>query len=248
MSDPQALIPQRLAVTHPLFRYSESKNPYSSMLQGLQGRAYSCHETETFRGHWREQFPDHAEQPDARRELHVEVGCNAGHVVVEWAKRNPSAAWIGLDWKFKPIHRAAEKGLKKKLGNLLLLRAHAERLPFIFGEGEIDYLQLFFPDPWPRKKQWKNRYLTAENLRRFAPVVRPGGIFEIRTDHAGYFDWIEDAVQKTSDLWEVASLTRDKHAGHPSPEKLEIPDVTLFERLFIRDGLPIHAVSLRRRG
>lgn len=236
------------------------------MLEKLNGRAYSDQATEIYQGRWREQFPDQNRtgtqtlpepqtvNPEsqtglpARRELHVEVGCNAGHVVVEWARKNPEAAWMGLDWKFKPIHRAAEKGVKKNLGNLLFLRAHAERLPFMFAEGEIDHLHLFFPDPWPRKKQWKNRYLTAENLRRFAPLIRKGGTFEIRTDHVGYFDWIEAAVRATEDLWEIELLTRDKHAAHPDPLKLEIPDVTLFERLFIRDGLPIHAVTLKRRG
>lgn len=240
-------LPERLAVTHPDFRYSESKNPYSSKLLDLRGRVYSDRATEEHGGKWRTQFPDAAKNPSPRRELHVEVGCNAGHVVVEWARKTPEAAWIGVDWKFKPIHRAAEKGVKKGIDNLLFLRAHAERLPFMFGPGEIDYLHLFFPDPWPRKKQWKNRYLNAENFRRFAPLIRPGGIFEIRTDHAGYFEWIERAAQETAELWEVALHTRDRHAAHPAPESLEIPDVTLFERLFIKDGLPIHALSLRRK-
>ena len=65
----------------------------------------------------------------------------------------------------------------------------------------------FFPDPWPRKKQWKNRFLTAQTLAQIAPVVKKGGIFHIKTDHAGYFDWMLDALAKCEEqsgkLWEI---------------------------------------------
>ena len=80
-------------------------------------------------------------------ELHVEIGCNAGHVIVEWAKQNPQRAYIGIDWKFKPIFRGVEKGLKRGLDNLIFFRAHADRLKYMFGESEIDRLSLFFLIP-----------------------------------------------------------------------------------------------------
>jgi hypothetical protein len=47
--------------------------------------------------------------------------------------------------------------------------------------------------------------------------------------------------------WTVEKLTRDLHAGHADPLSLEIPDVTLFEKLFIRKKIPIHSMWLKRR-
>src|SRR6185437_16010077 len=180
-----------LPVHHPEFRYPDSKNPYWSKLKQFAGRVYSDNSTEEYRGRWRERFA-----AEISGDLHVEIGCNAGHVVLEWAARNPTSRYVGIDWKFKPIFWGIEKALKRDIRNLLFFRAHAERLPFMFGEGEIDFLYLFFPDPWPKKKQWKNRFLTALALARIAPAVKKGGIFHIKTDHAGYFDWMLEAISE----------------------------------------------------
>lgn len=234
----------RLPVEHPDFRYAESKNPYWLKLKEFSTRVFSDNETERHRDHWRELFPN------SPKELHVEVGCNAAHVTLEWAARNPANGYIGIDWKFKPIFWGIEKALKRSISNLLLFRAHAERLPYMFGEGEVDFLYLFFPDPWPRKKQWKNRFLTAKTLAAIARIMRKGGIFHIKTDHSGYFDWMLDALieceKNSGKLWEVVEQTRDLHEGNPGAAELKIPEVTLFERLFIKDGIKVNSLKLRK--
>jgi tRNA (guanine-N7-)-methyltransferase len=233
-----------LPVQHPDYLYTDSKNPYSAKLKEFADRVFSDNNTETHRGHWREMFKQ------TPKELHVEIGCNAGHVVLEWAAKNPENGYVGLDWKFKTIFWGIEKALKRGVPNLLFFRAHAERLPFMFGLGEIDFLYLFFPDPWPRKKQWKNRFISAATFTRIAPTLKKGGIFHIKTDHAGYFEWMLEALaeceREHGKLWEVIEQTRDLHADNPHPELLQIPDVTLFERLFIKDGIKINSMKLRR--
>ena len=226
------------------FQYAESRNIYAKKLLELRGRIFSDHDTETHRGKWRETLPG-----PRREELHLEIGCNAGHVTVEWAARDPQHAFIGLDWKFKPIFRGAEKGVKRGLDNLLFFRAHAERIRFMFGENELDRVSIFFPDPWPKKKHFKNRWITATRLRDIHHVLRAGGILHIKTDHPGYFEWIEEALRSPENegLWETLSHTRDLHADNPHAGKLQTPEVTLFEKMYIRDGLPIHQVRLKAR-
>lgn len=239
-----------LPIQHPDYRYPESRNPYSQKVGQFEGLIFSENETEAHRGEWLSQFPDAKERSGEnlpRRPLHVEIGCNAGHVVREWAARNPAGAYIGIDWKVKQIFRGAEKAHAKDLRNLLFFRAHADRLPYMFADGEIDHLYLYFPDPWPKKSQLKNRWVKPENLRAAARLVRPGGTFHIKTDHFGYFQWMEDAVKEVDSLWEVTDRTTDLHANHPDPTSLTIPEVTLFERLFIKDGIKINSLWLRRR-
>ena len=251
----------RLPIWHPEYRYPGSTNPYSLKLQELQDRVYSDNLTERHAGNWRNSIPDtlkNAAQGTATRELHVEIGCNCGHVVVEWAARNPQHAYIGLDWKFKPIFRAAEKTVKRGIDNALFFRAHAERLEYMFGPGEIDRLYLFFPDPWPKKAHWKNRFVTADQLCRILKVMKHGGIFHIKTDHPGYFEWIENALAdalktleakgstENTPTWKIVERSANLHKDHPNPKLLQIPEVTLFERLFIKDGIPIHSLKLQR--
>jgi tRNA (guanine-N7-)-methyltransferase len=241
----------RLPIQHPDYRYPASRNPYFEKVKQHPGRIYSDNATEEHRGSWRAQFLDASDHTDARerparRELHVEIGCNGGHVILEWAARSRERAYMGLDWKFKQIFRGAEKAEKRGIRNLIFLRANSERLQYIFGPGEIDHLYLFFPDPWPRKSQWKNRFVSPERLRHAAEIVRPGGIFHIKTDHDGYFDWMLDAVKEVGDVWRVVESTRDLHAGHPDPSALTMPEVTLFERIFIKQGIRIKQMKLER--
>jgi tRNA (guanine-N7-)-methyltransferase len=237
----------RLPIHHPDYRYPESPNPYSAKLKAIGGYVYSDNDTEAHRGRWRELLPDAADRAAGpRRDLHVEIGCNAAHVILEWARRNPADGYVGIDWKFKAMHRGAEKARKRGVKNLLLFRAHAERIQYMFGPGEIDHLYLFFPDPWPKKAHWKNRYVIEKNLRELSGIVRAGGSFHIKTDHLGYFEWMEEEVAKVGDLWRVREKSRDLHAGCARPDLLDFPDVTLFEKLFIQDGIPIKSMKLER--
>lgn len=231
-----------LPIHHPDYRYPASKNPYWGKLQGLSRQVLSDHQTEGFRGRCGDLFPHNPGGP-----LTVEIGCNAGHVIVESALRNPGQNFIGIDWKFKPIFRGVEKAAKKNLQNVVFFRAHAERLPFMFGLAEISQLNLYFPDPWPKKAHLKNRFLTADRLEQVAPLMRADGIFHIKTDHRGYFEFMMEAVQQSLQYWEVLSVSEDLHRNHPAPHLLDFPDVTLFEKLFIKDRLPIHEIRLRVR-
>ena len=236
----------KLPLQHPDYRYTDSWNPYSKrLLQEMEGRVFVDNLAEGHRGAWRERLPDG--QTSSSRKLAVEIGCNGGHVILEWATKDPATAYIGIDYKFKQIFRGAEKAQGRGLGNLLFLRAHAARLKYIFAPGEVDFLAIYFPDPWAKKSQLKNRLIQADSLREFCSVLKPGGELHIKTDHRGYFDWIMEAVEKTGDLWKVQDATYDLHGSNPRAIELKIPEVTLFEKLFVKDGLPVHSVRLFRK-
>lgn len=236
------------SVISPDFIYTPSKNIYwkklTELAPGMQGLAFCDHATEAHRGKWRQQFKLTGSD---QTPLHVEIGCNAGHVVLEWAKQNPNIRYIGIDWKFKQIHRLAEKIQKNSLGNILAFRANADRLPFMFAPEEISVLHMFFPDPWPKKAHQKNRTASEAWLRSIAPLIHSDGHFHLKTDHREYFDFIIDNIKRTSDIFEVTELSYDLHKAHPNPLSLKIPEVTLFERLFIKDGLPIHSVKIKKK-
>lgn len=234
--------PSHLPIAHPDYRYPSSRNPYWKKLSDVESGAFLDAETENKKGQWRSHFPK--ESTDLP--LHVEIGCNGGHVILEWAKQFPHQRYIGVDWKFKQIYRGWEKAQKHQLENLIFLRSHAFRLKYVFAPEEIDFLYVYFPDPWPKKSAWKNRVVQASWLTEVASLVKPGGVLHIKTDHDGYFDWMEEEFPKVSSLWKPSEVTRDLHARHPNPLKLDFPDVTLFEKLFIRDQIKINSVKLIR--
>lgn len=236
----------RLPIQHPDYQYRESTNPYWKKLESLRGRVFVDNDSEAHRGRWREQMASDSAS-GARRTLHVEVGCNYGHVVLEWAARDPSNAYIGIDWKFKGIHRAAEKAFRRGVGNLIFFRANVERLRYMFASGEVDAFYIFFPDPWPKKAHWKNRFVTAENLRLLHGLLAPSGVLHVKTDHEGYWEWMQTAFGAVSEDWEVLECVSDLHAGNRDAERLDFPDVTLFEKGFIKNKVPIKSLKLRKR-
>lgn len=232
----------KVPVDHPDFRYPESRNPYAARIRDISDYALTDHDTEAAPGSWHSRLL--SPLPNTAP-LHVEIGCNGGHVTLEWARRDPASAYVGLDWKFKQVYLAAEKARKRGIKNVFLLRAHAMRLDRIFGPREIDRLYLYFPDPWPKRSQNNNRLVQPEWLKRVSPLMKPDGIFHIKTDHPEYFDWMLNAFAAVRDTWRIESQTRDLHAGR-SPEelaRLKIPDVTLFEKVWLREGKKVHEIK-----
>lgn len=233
----------RLPIHHPEYQYPLSRNPYWKLLQEISDYVQMDGEAEKNRGNWRNLFK--ADTPlDAK--LHVEIGCNGGHWILGQAARHPEQRFIGIDWKPKQIFKAYEKLQKKELKNILFLRVHARRLPYLFSPSEIDQLYLFFPDPWPKKAQKKNRLVQIDWLQEISPLIHPQGAFEIRTDHSEYFSWIQNCLQSENNThFQLIEFSQDYYKDHSNPQDLVPPDVTLFERVFIREGLPIHRLLLR---
>lgn len=235
----------RFSTEHPEFRYPPSTNPYWTKIRELGRGIFLDHDAEAMRGKWREHFQEQLGVKPQR--LVLEIGCNGGHSLLGWAKRHPDTAFLGIDWKFKQIFFAHQKAKKHGLNNISFLRVHAERIHYLFAEEELDCAYLLFPDPWPKTAHRNHRLFQPSWLKRLASVVKQGGYFEVRTDHPDYFTAMKkDVVQ--APCWKPIVETADRHAGHPNPASLEIPEVTLFERVFISKGIPIQQMILERRG
>ncbi len=233
-----------LPICHPSYKYFPSNNIYfNKLLETKNIPVLVGNDAEMHRGNWMGIFKKISKTP----KINVEIGCNGGHVLLKWAESNPKDAYIGIDWKYKQIFRGCEKAHQGGLNNILFLRAHARRLNFMFAPSEIDHLYVFFPDPWPKKAQLKNRFLTTKSLVEFWELIKKGGSFEIRTDHKGYYDWIIEALNAGGFDLQTASLVEDVYADHPDPEALEIPEVTLFEKIFIKKRLPIYKIHLNKQ-
>jgi tRNA (guanine-N7-)-methyltransferase len=233
-----------LPIAHPEYLFPESRNPYWKKLEENAGEVFKDNPAEALAGKWKSVFPK--TEFSEKAPLHVEIGCNGGHVLLELAKKNPQNLYVGVDWKYKQIHFAFEKAQKREISNIRFLRTHAERLNYHFGPEEIDHLAIYFPDPWPQKPRYKNRLIGAAWLEKIAPLLKKSGTLHIKTDHEGYFDWMLEAVAQVPEKWKTLEVTRDLHKSHPNPKSLDLPEVTLFEKIFIKDGIPIKSLHLQR--
>ncbi len=225
------------------------RNPYAyklhDILQTGQGLVSMNRNAESYRGRWSEVFLQQGMKA-APRSIWVEIGCNGGHIVIDRALRDPQTAFIGIDWKYKQIYRAYQKAIRFGLKNVFFIRADAARLPQLFAEGEIHRIDTYFPDPWPKNSHRENRLLSQSWFELCARLLPAGSKYEFRTDHADYFRAVDAAVSELTKQWTVTHRTTDKHKNHPLPFQLDTPEVTLFEKLFIKQGLPIHELHLQK--
>jgi tRNA (guanine-N7-)-methyltransferase len=76
-----------------------------------------------------------------------------------------------------------------KLGNIRLHHADAVDLLDWLPAGSLGRVDLLYPDPWPKRRHWKRRFVNAANIARLARVLRPGGEFRFATDWANYAEW-----------------------------------------------------------
>lgn len=140
--------------------------------------------------------------PDPTR-LTLEIGCGHGHWLVAYGSQNPDRRCIGVDLIGNRIDRANKKRDTAKLENVRFLKAEAmELLDLLPQHVELQDVFVLFPDPWPKKRHWKNRLFCQPFLEELNARCDGGVRCHFRTDHTGYFEWAMELLDNQS-VWSV---------------------------------------------
>jgi len=125
-----------------------------------------------------------------QRRLTLEIGSGHGHFLTAYAAAHPGEFCVGIDIIRDRLARAARKAGRLGLGNVRWIRARAEDFLAVLPPGiELGpRIFILFPDPWPKRRHWKNRLIQPEFLTRLAHRAEAGTQLAFRTDHAPYFE------------------------------------------------------------
>ena len=209
-------------------------NPYREKVDNFPGRLFPWKSPETERETLLSQI--------GGRGLCLELGSGSGGHLLERARRNPESAWVGFELRYKRAVRTLEKAAVQGIENAYILRTDGRALGDFFPPGSAEALYVNFPDPWEKERTRKNRILNGEILRSAADVLRPGGIFSVKTDHGGCFkDFLAEVIHSKS--FEIEALTEDLHKSVHAQNNV----LTEFEKMFLYQKLPIFHLVLRRR-
>jgi tRNA (guanine-N7-)-methyltransferase len=122
-------------------------------------------------------------------------------------------------------------------GNLRLWAEDARELLARLPAGSLSRLYLMFPDPWPKSRHVKRRFMHPENIARAARVLRPGGIWRIATDDPTYQAWTAE-VLSAQNAFDGAPPVSERPEGWPP---------TRYEAKALKAGRPPMYWSLIRR-
>jgi tRNA (guanine-N7-)-methyltransferase len=124
--------------------------------------------------------------------LVVEIGFGRGEFLIELAQREPEQAFVGIELSYKRSLKMARRIAKLGIANLALVEARAEELlRDALPDASVACFWLNFPDPWPKKRHARRRFVQAESLALIARKLAPEGLLRVATDDPDYADWID---------------------------------------------------------
>lgn len=128
--------------------------------------------------------------------LTLEIGFGMGQSLVAMAEAAPDRNFIGIEVHHPGVAQILFEAGQKNLGNLRIYEDDAlQILDQDFADGSIDTLQLFFPDPWQKKKHHKRRLVNPENVELIRRKLKTGGIFHMATDWQPYAEWMLEIME-----------------------------------------------------
>jgi tRNA (guanine-N7-)-methyltransferase len=126
--------------------------------------------------------------PDARR-IVIEIGYGGGEHLARKAGGEPDTGFIGCEVFTGGIGKMVQAIEARGLTNVRLYTDDALKLLVTLPEASVDAVYLLYPDPWPKTRHHKRRFVSPTTLGELARVIRPGGQFHFATDIEDYANW-----------------------------------------------------------
>ncbi len=135
----------------------------------------------------------------------LEIGFGMGASLAEMAKVAPEQNFLGIE-----VHQPGVGALlglieREGLNNLKIIHHDAvEVLNHQVADESIDCFQIFFPDPWPKKRHHKRRLIQDSFIRLLLPKLKPGGRLHVATDWEDYATWSMTCLSTFKELENIA--------------------------------------------
>jgi tRNA (guanine-N7-)-methyltransferase len=173
--------------------------------------------------------------------VHIEVGSGKGTFLVEQAAAQPDVNFLGIEWANKYYKFIVDRAGRRGLGNVRVMRTEAASfIAGSVGDETVDCFHIYFPDPWPKKRHHKRRFVSTSNVEQLYRCLKPAGVVNIATDHQEYFEWMAEVFSGFKDKFEKidfikpAGAAEDEYAG------------TNFERKYLKENRAIYTAAFRK--
>ena len=170
------------------------------------------------------------------RPVWLEIGFGGGEHLVHMARRYPDVGLIGAEPFINGVAMLLGKIRAAGIRNLAVHPGDVRDIFDVLPDGSVARAFLNYPDPWPKSRHHRRRFVTPEHLIPLARVLAPGAEFRVATDIPGY-------VRQTLKEVPAAGLNRlDTPIGTPWPDWPS----TRYEQKALREGRTPHYLTFRK--
>jgi tRNA (guanine-N7-)-methyltransferase len=121
--------------------------------------------------------------------IRLEIGFGGGEHLVHRARENDTTGFIGVEPFVNSMAKLLGQVQDLGLENVRVYDDDATQVLDWLPQDSIDHVDLLYPDPWPKRKHWKRRFVSQVNLARLHRVLKPGGRFCFASDIDTYVNW-----------------------------------------------------------
>jgi tRNA (guanine-N7-)-methyltransferase len=174
-------------------------------------------------------------------DVRLEIGFGGGEHLLAQAETNRATGFIGCEPFVNGMAKALAGIEARGLTNVRLHFGDAVDLLAWLPPGAFAGADLLYPDPWPKRRHWKRRFVQAERIAQLARVLRPGGVFRFATDIADYAAWTLSLFGRAEDFTWTAERADDWRQPWPGYTQ------TRYEAKARREGRASCYLVFRRR-
>jgi tRNA (guanine-N7-)-methyltransferase len=142
-------------------------------------------------------------------DLRLEIGFGGAEHLMAQAQAHPRTGFIGTDAFVNAIAKALVAIDENALANIRLHFGDASELLDWLPDAAFSRIDLLYPDPWPKRRHWKRRFIQDDNLKRLARILKKGGELRFATDIANYAAYALARVMRSADFVWTAECADD---------------------------------------
>ncbi len=173
--------------------------------------------------------------------VRLEIGFGGGEHLIAQALAQPQTGFIGVEPFVNGMAKALAAIEAHGLQNIRLHHGDAVRVLSWLPDAQLSRIDLLYPDPWPKRRHWKRRFVQEERIAQLARILRHQGEFRFASDWAGYVGWTLRRVLQSPHFTWTAERAADWRAPWPDYRQ------TRYEAKARREGRASCYLSFRKR-
>lgn len=176
----------------------------------------------------------------AAEDVRLEIGFGGGEHLAAEAKTFPTTGFLGCEPYVNGMAKILAQIEAANIGNIRLFAGDAAELLAWLPKDSLSRIDLIHPDPWPKRRHWKRRFVQDRTIAAMARVLRSGGEFRFVCDIDDYCAWTLSHLSRSQDFVWLAERADDFRLPWPGYT------MTRYGRKAAREGRKAAYLRFRR--